>query len=301
MEYILGDMDREEIIKIEKKYEKAVNMAMNSFNIYKKVKHMQCIKVEYDWNDLFNCFNAESKCKNFEKDEYLITFNAYTPIRLEQLLANKNILPSYRYQIISTVMTFVAWHELFHIIFGHCTMSNEDIDALPNEVKKKFETMCDMKAVDCMFADIDIQEKPRELEIDMYASLFCAFFIYFYILEKDILHTMEENKKHDQENPNGEKKYKTYTSMERTHPFLTFRFDNICDVIEYHLKSKKYNLTEIDNVYYKSKNFAEFLGFKDNLKVNVFYRRNRNSKLNDIDIDYDKMLTYVKKYYLKEE
>jgi len=225
--------------------------------------------------------------------ELLITFNAYTPIRLEQMLTKKNIYHPYIYQIISTVMTFITWHELFHIIFGHCTMSKAEIDAMPNEDKRKFETMCDMKAIDCMFADIDILNNSRQADIDMYASLYCAYFIYFYILENDVLNSMEEVKKHDQENSKGKKIYKTYTSNERTHPFVTFRFDNLCDAIENHLVNKRYDSDEIDIVYMNSKCMAEMFGFKDYLKVNPLFRRNHNSKIEDMDIDFDKMLTYV--------
>lgn len=299
-EYLLNNMTKDEMRIVEEKYEVAINQTLSSFAAFQNANpESKVLSISYKWNELIHCFNAE--CTRVRDDSYLITYNLYIIVKLEQTFRCRNISETYIYQIISAIITFITWHEIMHVVFGHCTISKIDMAKIPNKIKRNFEMMCDLKAANNMLVDIYISREKlsHEEQIFMYASLYCSLFIYFKILEDINLKDMESAKEHDRDFQNKNKKYQTVTSDLRTHPFITIRFDSICIAIECELKRQGYSVNNIDKIYKESLMFSEIFGFYDGFAVNPFYRRNKKSQLNDMSIDFESMKKYINKCYIK--
>lgn len=185
-------------------------------------------------------------------------------------------------------------------MFGHCTLSEYEIEKLPNEVKRKFENMCEMKAVNSMLPlDMFGCEIEGKILIDAYSSLLTSLFIYFKILEEGEIEKMGEILKSIKKLKEEKKLvYKSVTSPLRNHPFVTFRFDNMCSVIDMHLKKMHISDQVISEIYDQSIKFINYFGFKECLHINPYYRKNKKSQMKNLDISYDVMKTKVHKDYL---
>jgi len=301
--FFLNDMSDSDKKAIKDKYSKAIEQTISVFKDYADVqKKASVLSIKVEWEEYEHQFNAKSK--RIENDEYVINLNLYTPVKLEMILSDKQVQDEYIYQIISTIITFILWHEIFHIIFGHCTIPKHM--ELSNDVRRKFETMCDLKGIENMLVDIYVvvNDKDKNTKKNMYASLMCSLFIYFYILENiELENNKEKLKNHEMLSRNNIEKtdnpYKTFTSNERSHPFTTFRFDLICCVIEQKIKDiEKLSDIDIDDIYKISIEDSEYFGFSELLKINPFYRRNKKSKINNIPHDLNILKQYVAKSYI---
>lgn len=304
MELFLDKLQIGEKQKIMLHYGRIIDNILDSKKHY--LKHFECasFEVSWKWEEYENVFNAKSEKIKNAKDKYIVILFVYTPARLEEYLKSKKIKRNYYNMIINTILEFIIGHEIFHIAFGHCTLSDNEKDELDNSVKRKFENMCDLKSIDSMFPLLDLYIKEGKSNVvDGYASLLASLFIYFKILESNTLVEMEEILKHNEEierekSIQRKKKYKSVTSTERTHPFVTIRFDNICRQIEHHLRESGCSEQYVDGIYKKSVEYLNAFNFKEELEIKPYYRRNNKAQKRDLDIDYDEMCNYVRKTYI---
>lgn len=303
MGLLLEDMDYDEVKIRAQEYGEYIKNIFDSIMMHREAQNMKKFDVIFEWNEFMNCFNACSDCTNLEKDEYKISFNLFTPAMLEEIFKSKNIDKEYYIQIINTISQFVLSHEMYHIIFGHCTMSRSDEEKLPLDIKRKFENMCDLASINSMFPELDLYAEMGMgcNYIDSYASLYASLFIYFQILENDELNKMKKILEENEKLPTGErKKYKSVISEERDHPFITIRFSNIGDIINSHFLERGNKIDDLMKVIEKSRYYAAFFGFKEGFKVDVTYVETYQSKIKDLIIDYSEMKQYVKKDYFSE-
>lgn len=285
-------------------YGRIINNIIENKKLYLKSIKCDPFIFNWKWEEYYNAFNA--KCDKVEEgeDQYIITIYGYTSARLEEYLKSKNINKNFYVQIVNTILEFIIGHEIFHIAFGHCTLSKKEISELDKSIRRKFENMCDLKSIDSMLPMLDMCIDAGVYNvIDGYASLLSALFIYFKILESDTLGIMTDilkNNERVEREKKGEKKlkYRGVTSLDRTHPFVTIRFDNICRQIEYHLKERRYSEQYIDEIYKKSIEYLVIFNFKEELEIKPYYRRNNKAQKKDLDIDYDEMCSYVRKTYI---
>lgn len=286
-------------------YERIINNILQQKMQYLKVNNCDPFKVNWRWDKYNNVFNAKSKKIENTDNEYEIIINVYTPARIEEYLKNKEISKNYYVQIISTILEFIIGHEIFHIVFGHCTMSEREKNQLDNSIKRKFENMCDLKSIDSMLPllDLCIAEGIND-SISGYASLLACLFIYFKTIEDDTLKTMKDILKHNQQvecekKDGGKLEYKSVTSSDRDHPFITIRFDNICNVIYNHLLNNNYTEDIINAIYDESIEYLMNFGFKEEFNVKPYYRKNRKIQIMDLNIDFNELSKYVRKVYMK--
>lgn len=303
MKYILNEMSKSDRDALKKKYNNCILQTISSFESFKcgyksTNANTQYLKIKFFWNDLDHVFNA--CCDFIDNDEYSITLNLYTVAELERQFKELQINVNYSYQIISAILTFIIWHELMHIVFGHCTIPNADFKNLSNDIKRSYEMKCDMVASTNMLVDIEIfrEKATHDSMLSMYASLMCSLYIYFNILEKEELIRMQNNLKLHQLYPNDKSDFKSVTSKERTHPFITFRFNSICNSIESELYRRDYSTRDIDEIYELSLEFIESFNYTRYFEINPFYRRNKKSQENDMNFNYSEMKRFLKKQYI---
>lgn len=286
-------------------YKRIINNILEQKKQYLSVNKCDPFIVNWKWDEYNNAFNAESKKIMGTDNEYEMVINVYTPARIEEYLKKKNIPKNYYVQIVNAILEFIIGHEIFHIAFGHCTMSEREIHELDNSIKRKFENMCDLKSIDSMLQTMDLYIDNNLLgPLVGYASLLVSLFIYFKTIEDDTLETMKEILTHNEQveckKKVGKKiKYKSITSFDRSHPFITIRFDNICYIIEQHLKKRNYTEEMIDIVYDRSIELLVDFGYEKAFKIKPYYHKNRKAQIKDLDINFDEMSEFVRTIYIK--
>nr|WP_294486818.1 hypothetical protein [uncultured Anaerosporobacter sp.] len=290
---MISNKEPEEIKRIiEEEYTPEIEAIFEHIRLYMEVKGLENkYSVSYKL-DLFNVgFNNSSK--KISDDNYLIELRLFTPVELVKRLERKRIPQDNIHTIVSNLLSLIIWHEFFHISFGHCTIPKNVI--IPSKKRQQFEVMCDIMAIQESLANVFICADAAYGD-DRYIplrSILSFFFIYFKELEIDELEKMKNQIKKQDIND----KYLTPTSCERTHPFITIRFDYLCIVFEKMIKVR-YPELDIDRVYMESINLLMDLGYKDPMKINAFYRRNKKYENELLNIDFDSVLQDVKTNYI---
>jgi hypothetical protein len=277
---------------IEEEYTPEIEAIFEHIRLYMEVKGLENkFSVSYKL-DLFNVgFNNSSK--KISDDNYLIELRLFTPVELAKRLEKKMIPQDSIHTIVSNLLSLIVWHEFFHISFGHCTIQ-KNVE-IPPKRRQQFEVMCDIMAIQESLANVFICADASYGD-DRYIplrSILSFLFIYFKELEIDELEKMEKQIKKQDIND----RYLTPTSCNRTHPFITIRFDYLCIVFEKLIKDR-YPALDIDRIYMESKNLLMDLGYKDSMKINAFYRRNKKYEKELLNIDFDSVLQDVKTNYI---
>lgn len=295
-EFILSFLSKDERDKYKKKYEKSIHSLdkiMQSYINNECTKH-EPPTVVLKWNDLDN-INKNHSYK--EGDKYYIELYLYVPINLERYLKDKNCDTKYIDCIVNIVIQEIYLHEYFHILFGHCTISEDE--KIPTEIQKQMEYACDMKALHLLFTEMDISLMTDNGNLGIYISYFstilASLFIYFNMVEKDEIYDMEQNK--------GTEKYRTFTDNKRKHPFITFRFEYMRFLVEKHLlETLKHFGTEycIDLVFKNSYEIIINCGIENGFEIDPFWRRNRNELKRIYNINFDDINKYCKEIYIDD-
>lgn len=232
-------------------FQKEIDAILNTIKEQMILELNECPNICFRWDDSNNTMNASAK--SMGSDEYLITVNLYTPWSLKKNLlwgkletecvnAEREFIV---HSFISHILSFIVWHEYYHIAFGHCTIPkyqgefNERISVDDGSFRRQqFEAMCDICASRKFAADIFIlyeQTKDQEL----FHWLFAILYIYFLECEKN---QIKRN--------TGKILISDIITENRTHPFLTIRFDYVCDILDEEIKRvAAFSDTGIDSIH----------------------------------------------------
>lgn len=274
---------------LKKKYECVFAQFEEVFQGYCSVhEKANEIKFKLIWDEYNITINANSKL--ISEDDYQITVNLFNVAYLEKVMDEHCLSVEIKQQMVSAIMMFTLWHEMSHVLYGHCTISSEYFNIISSEKMRQLETMCDLNATYCFLANMYfcLSESSHEVIIERYAMLFATMFIYFKELE---------------ESQNiGEYKYvpdKKVTLDERKHLFSTLRFDLVCIGMENTIK-QKHSLTdfEVDLIYQKSIFWLDLFEYKEPLSIKPYYRRNNKHMIKAIPTDFEWMKQYIKKNYI---
>jgi hypothetical protein len=283
---------------LDTKYQPVIDEELEIIKVYIETKCKKLEPISFKW-ELSDYFNAYSK--KIKNNKFIIVISYAIPYLLEQNIIDIcNVKEEDAKQIITLILKLILWHEFMHIAFGHCTISiNSNI---PNDHKKKFEVMCDLKGLDNMFCSFDVPLmhvikknnnseiiKMKEQRILWYSSLITSLFIYHHITEnKELLSDYL---------PLG---------TNRDHPFSTFRFELFLQLIERHLTQENGSVppcaeSELIKIYQQSNEQLKHFGFEDDkFTINPLQGKYYDELKELTDIDYDKMKEYVSNCYLNE-
>lgn len=286
------DMPYEEMDLIKEKYSWVIEDVKESFKDYADVHpSAACIEIEWTWDDYNIKINAQSK--QICDDKYKIIINAFNVVYLEKIFNEREVCENDKVQSISAILSFTAWHEISHILYGHCTIPDSMSEDISNGEKRCMETMCDLNAAFCfmnnMFVDLEMNKSEVDEIIERYAMLFSVLFIYFKELEGiqnigEIIYIPE----------------KPVCSDGRDHLFSTLRFELVCCVIENSIrKYHKLSDDEIDEIYEKSIYWIEELGCNEPLSINPYYIENNTNMVNTIPDGTEWLKKYVRKIYIE--
>ena len=297
------------------------NLVVEFNNLIKKIKdamddyiEAKCDKFTYEieW-ETFEC-KFQNSSKKVGNDKYKITLYLFAPYIMQKYL--KTILMLNDEQVNEFLLIMLAnslYHEFFHIAFGHCTIPKDA--KIPNDLHRTIEMMSDLKAIDMLLSNYDIQLQydmkcigntetiPKILQT--YASITTIIYMQYVVLESIEISNM--NKKLQQnnliyKNDMVEEKYKSVTSNDRDHPFITFRFEYIMNIIEDRLR-KEYHFidTQLDFLFFKVTEFVIQFGFTNTFTTNPSWRKNRKA-LRQLyeELSLKEMMRYVKICYIKE-
>ena len=253
-------------------------------------------KIDLKWDDLKNDMNASAK--KIADDEYRITINVYTPWYLKKVLLWDKLNTEFVnvkkgclvHSFISHILSFIMWHEYYHIAFGHCTIPqyqgefNERISEDQGSFERQqFETMCDMAAARKFAADIFIIYQEKRCK-EVFEWLLAILYIYF--------HQCERNQK-DKISVND------IINEHRTHPFPTIRFDYILDVLKCEMEriglSYEERMCIDEGAIEKLKSIDCYEGFE----IDLSSEQIKNYKRRLMEIDLKKLLKHAKKIYIK--
>lgn len=296
--------------KLKQKYENMFNPYLDSLKSYISAK---CNFFSYRiiWNDMDSII--QNKSKKIGEDEYEIELFLFVPYIFERYLREKkNLSETYTDTIITNILVNSLYHEFFHIAFGHCTIP-EDTE-IPNKIRCMFEVMCDKSALNLLTNTLDLffklEKKTYGFEsafsrfVQAYATIISCMVIQYICLEDLELFKMEKDIEDDiiikRNKLPEEKKYLTYTSNDRNHPFVVFRFDYLIELIENSLRKHKLNEEQLKFIFDQVDAFLIELGFHEKFAINPYTRRNRKKIKEFYDVDFDTMCKYVKKCYIKD-
>lgn len=285
------NMSDEKKSVLKEKYNEVYKQVEKAFQSYKSVHDKaKCIEIEWAWDDYNITINANSKL--IKDDSYKITVNLFNVAYLEEIFDNHNICENIKQQSISAIMSFTLWHEISHILYGHCTIPKELNNQISNSEKRKIETMCDLNAAYCFLCELFVylsQKKANNNEIiNRYAMLLSVLFVYFKELEEiqnigDVTYMLR----------------KPVCSGDRDHLFSTLRFDLVCCAIEHSIECNyKLSKAEIDSIYDISVKWIIEFGYKDPLFIKPFYRRNNKYMTEAVPNGTEWLDNYVAKKYI---
>ena len=303
------DLDLTDRTELKQKYENMLNPYLDSLNSYISAN---CNSFSYQiiWNDIDS--NIQNRSDKVGEDKYVIELFLFVPYIFERYLKEqKNLSEKNTDTIITNILVNSLYHEFFHIAFGHCTIP-EDIK-IPDKIRCMFEVMCDKSALKLLTDNFDlffaIEKKKNGFEsafsnfVQTYATIISCMVIQYTCLEDLELYKMEKNIEDDIINKRNKlpekKKYLTYTSNDRNHPFVVFRFDYLLELIENRLREHELNEEQLKFLFDKVDVFLIEFGFPKKFCINPYTRRNRKKIKEFYDVDFDTMFKYVKKCYIK--
>lgn len=278
--------DEKELLK--KKYSIVIGEIKAAFVSYQSVHKLDMIEIDWEWDDYFIKINAESKL--IEKDHYRITINLFNVAYLERMFNKKNIEQKIAFQMIATILSFTAWHEISHILFGHCTIPKQYEKDISNLQKRQIETMADLNASYLFLSNMFVafSDASTNVKEERFSMLLAVMYIYFKELEE--IQNI------------GEIKYvpeSTVTDDGRTHLFSTLRFELICNEISYVVERQfQMNKDNIEKSFHGSLKWLEYFGYEESLQINPLYRRNHKHLLSTICDDYSWLDKVIQKKYL---
>lgn len=159
-EYFMNEAENE----FQDEVKSIIEIILNSNGKYELSEIPEII---FSWDSSNNTMNASAK--RIENDLYKMTVNTFTPWHLKkELLWNKiktqNINATKEvivHSFISHILSFIIWHEYYHIAFGHCTIPqyrgefNENISADKGSFERQqFEVMCDLAAAYSLYVTL---------------------------------------------------------------------------------------------------------------------------------------------------
>ena len=292
--YFLSYMEDKEKNKYVKKYNDAIADAYEIAEAYIDAKCSVSPNIQVKWNIHDHCYRDRSQKMG---NSYVILLYLYTFMELERYLKERNCPQGGINCIIYHSVVFIYLHEVFHILYGHCSIP---VDArIDTMTRKRMEYACDMKALDIMFSNADIayaETKSITQFQEQIALLLASFVVLFKRKEEYQINEMQENL--------GTEKYKTYTDGKRDHPFSTFRFDYLVELIEEHLyailKDEKEVNRYIEETFDLADVYLELYGMGGYFKLNPTSRRNRKEIEKIRNVDFDLINSYCKEIFIDD-
>ena len=196
---------------------------------------------------------------------------------------------------VSHILSFIMWHEYYHIVLGHCTipkynneMNEKSTKSEGSFERQQLEVMCDMLAARKFASDAFIISKEKG-NANLMQFIFVILFIYFYENEGIAL----------KNNITERRTYSEAISEIRTHPFITFRFAYIIEIIEQEI-SRYLDQDNFDEIHDAAMDTLDFLGYSDCFIINP-YHDDFSDFYNKLKIiDMDALLRDTTKTYFKE-
>ncbi len=282
-------MTLEDYEKLKEKYSKITNRADYEISAYMKAKCSKKPDVKLIWDDLNNDERLKNKSRKVDGKYYVITLYVHLFHLFEVYLRNHHYSQEEIDTILSYVVSYVYYHEYFHILFGHCSILTSVEGNLDTLTKKQMEYACDMKAIDTMFVDAEVvysQTGDLTSYEETYGTFLSSLFLYFKFYEEKELHSMKNNI--------GTEKYETFTDDRRTHPFITFRFEYLRSLIDWHIEKRCKGRGEnskviLSDIYSKFDDLLCKYGNFERLKVNPWEYENAAEIDRIREIDFDKI------------
>lgn len=285
----------------KEEFQVEIDAIIEDIKLNMKSELAHCMEFEFVWDEYSQTMNASaSKNNNGGTDSYIIKINLWTPIYMVRLLNERltDFDPSNKKDIIHTtvshILSFIMWHEYYHIVLGHCTIPkynnemNEKISKSEGSFERQqFEVMCDMLAARKFASGAFIVAKEKD-NANLIQFIFVILFIYFYENENITL----------KNNIIDGQSYSEAISEKRTHPFITFRFAYIVEIIEQEI-SRYLEYENFDEIHDAAISTLDFLGYSDWFRINPYddYYLDFYNKLKQIDLEKlsrDTTKTYFK-------
>lgn len=285
----------------QNEFQEEVDEILKTIYSNSKYELSEIPKIIFSWDITSNTMNASAKKIGY--DSYQITVNSFTPWHLKRELLwdkiNTENINASKYEIvhsfISHILSFIIWHEYYHIAFGHCTIPrycgelNENISVAKGSFKQQqLEVMCDLAAARKFASDVFVIYDVKK-EREVFAWLFA--YIYIYFLEQEQIKANSHNAISVEE----------IICDNRTHPFPTVRYNYVLKILANEMQHHcNMSQSEIAKVFIDSDVILNEMNCLDKDLLSITNDKRIHEYINKLcTIEFNKLLVDTKKIYIK--